>query len=96
MSTHLHAECPVRLGVSQLNDPSPTESMQREKGGVESQAVETTFYPGVKVTSLDGSPAIPGGDLEDRSLGLDVVVTHGPRQVLESSDRTKQRIFGGG
>ena len=93
MSAHLYAERPVRLGVRQLDDTPSTEPVQREEGGVEPEASEATPHPGIEVTPLDGSPAVPGGDLEDGSLGLDVVVAHGPRQVFKSSDWAKQRIF---
>ena len=96
MATHLHAQSFVGFGVGQLDDASPSEPMQHEFGGVQAETFQTTVDPPVEVTPLNGSPAIPGGDLEDGSLGLDVVVTHGPRQVLESSDWTKQRIFSGG
>ena len=91
VSAHFHAECPIWFSMSQLDYSSSTKSGQREEGGVESATSETTFYPGSKITPLNGSPTIPGGNLEHRSL--DIVVVHGPCQVLQGSDWNKQRIF---
>ena len=89
MSAHFHAKCPIWFRMSQLDYSSSTKSVQREEGGVESETSEATFHPGIKITPLDGSPAVPGRDLEDGSLGLDVVVAHSPCQILESSNRTE-------
>ena len=93
MPTHLHAECLVWFGVSQFNYSSSTKSVQREERGIESETGEATFHPIIEVTPLDGSPAIPRGNLEDGSLGSDVVVTHGPGQALQGSDGTEERVI---
>ena len=93
MSAHFHAKCPIWFRMSQLDYSSSTKSVQREEGGVEPEASEATPHPGIEVTSLDGSPAISCGNLEDGSPGSDVLVTHGPGQVLQRSDWTEERII---